>query len=569
MKKILLASTFLVVTIPAWAQNPQCPTRPPGDSTNACASTAFVQNAVGIWVLVGNDIHNTNSGSVNILQPQSAVTINQFPGVALNVLHGSLATPITAADVPTVVVSRVDNQSSATGDNSLGAAVVVNMQSSGTVQANGIVTKVIKTGASGDAVGLYSAVNQSGPNAAAYGVFQSVTALVPLAAAIGMQTSIGNFTNTDEAWSPTMIAPHYMALDLNYGASPVRYGGAAINIRSTAGQWDVGIAINQNNNIRTATMWDGGQAGTSYKDTGTHATAWADLSGTYGYGLRLAGTYSNSPIRIPSNAYITSRNNAGAADLNMIKTDASDNLVLLNGAATLTSASVLTATTFSGNATTSTTATNANNSAIVDDAATSATMNLVWVTSNTGNLPLKVTSSKFNVNPNSGLLSIPKFNTTATGSNLTGNNTFGGTITFSAQANIGTGPGFSHSTGNAFLLAGGTAGYAFNNNAGTVQLFGITNTGQLLFGSTAPTLSSCGTSPSVVGSLVSGTVTMGTGAPTGCVITFSTAFSAAPHCTVTWRATPLATQTYTVSTTAITTTQTATSSNLLDYTCSG
>lgn len=29
-----------------WAQNPTCPTRPFGDSTNACASTAFVQGAI-------------------------------------------------------------------------------------------------------------------------------------------------------------------------------------------------------------------------------------------------------------------------------------------------------------------------------------------------------------------------------------------------------------------------------------------------------------------------------------------------------------------------------------------
>lgn len=32
---------------PAAAQNPTCPTRPAGDNTNACASTAFVQNAAG------------------------------------------------------------------------------------------------------------------------------------------------------------------------------------------------------------------------------------------------------------------------------------------------------------------------------------------------------------------------------------------------------------------------------------------------------------------------------------------------------------------------------------------
>lgn len=48
MKKLLLATIALIfASSSAWAQNPVCPTRPFGDSTNACASTAFVQGAAG------------------------------------------------------------------------------------------------------------------------------------------------------------------------------------------------------------------------------------------------------------------------------------------------------------------------------------------------------------------------------------------------------------------------------------------------------------------------------------------------------------------------------------------
>lgn len=83
----------------------------------------------------------------------------------------------------------------------------------------------------------------------------------------------------------------------------------------------------------------------------------------------------------------------------------------------------------------------------------------------------------------------------------------------------------------------------------------------------APALTSCGTSPAIVGSDLAGQVTMGTGSPTGCVITFASAFTSAPFCTVTWQATPLASQSYAVSTTAITLTQTGTSSNVVNYTC--
>lgn len=87
-------------------------------------------------------------------------------------------------------------------------------------------------------------------------------------------------------------------------------------------------------------------------------------------------------------------------------------------------------------------------------------------------------------------------------------------------------------------------------------------------GASAPALTSCGTSPAISGDDKAGLVTMGTGTPTGCVITFATAYSAAPYCTVTWQ-TNIASMQYVVSATAITLTQTATSSNKVNYVCFG
>lgn len=84
---------------------------------------------------------------------------------------------------------------------------------------------------------------------------------------------------------------------------------------------------------------------------------------------------------------------------------------------------------------------------------------------------------------------------------------------------------------------------------------------------TAPALTTCGTTPAIIGTDVAGTVTMGTGSPTGCVITFNVAYVTAPHCVVTWIATPLASQSYATSATAITLTQTGTSSNVVKYAC--
>lgn len=111
----------------------------------------------------------------------------------------------------------------------------------------------------------------------------------------------------------------------------------------------------------------------------------------------------------------------------------------------------------------------------------------------------------------------------------------------------------------------------FNGTVGATTpstgVFTTTTTARLAGSSSAPALTSCGTSPAISGTDLAGTVTMGTGSPTGCVITFTATYTTAPHCVVTWRATPLASQSYTVSATAITLTQTGTDSNLVDYAC--
>lgn len=112
--------------------------------------------------------------------------------------------------------------------------------------------------------------------------------------------------------------------------------------------------------------------------------------------------------------------------------------------------------------------------------------------------------------------------------------------------------------------------FSISANAKVAQLGAPAgNKGPVHFGAiqqTAPALTSCGTSPAISGTDTSGEVTMGTGAPAGCVITFNVAYAAVPYCTVTWQAN-LASMQYTVSTTAITLVQTATSSNKVNYFC--
>lgn len=105
-----------------------------------------------------------------------------------------------------------------------------------------------------------------------------------------------------------------------------------------------------------------------------------------------------------------------------------------------------------------------------------------------------------------------------------------------------------------------TAGLAFGYTV-VADGIGLGNT-------TAPALTSCGTSPSISGTDMAGIVTMGSTA-TGCQITFNAVKSAVPVCVVTWIATPLASQSYVTNATGLSLTQTSTSGNKAQYICMG
>jgi hypothetical protein len=143
-----------------------------------------------------------------------------------------------------------------------------------------------------------------------------------------------------------------------------------------------------------------------------------------------------------------------------------------------------------------------------------------------------------------------------------------GIVTAAYAAQILSGPtsvdgSFTVNAPNATSLGGTLAvtGAATLNGA-------ISTPAHINTGATPPVLTACGTTPSITGSDTAGIVTMGTSA-TGCVITFATPYTGTPYCVVSWIATPLASQSYVTSNVAITTTQTSTSNNKLQYVCIG
>ncbi|MBI3678476.1 MAG: hypothetical protein HY243_17855 [Proteobacteria bacterium] len=141
-----------------------------------------------------------------------------------------------------------------------------------------------------------------------------------------------------------------------------------------------------------------------------------------------------------------------------------------------------------------------------------------------------------------------------------------GTVTYAGQSDTSTGIAVSND-GSVRLCSGGVE-MGTITNAGDQMMTVGNSSGRsgIKTRGTAATVSSCGTSPSISGTDLAGEVTVGTGTPTSCTISFTSTKTNAPYCVVSDQST-LASFTYTISTTAITITQTANSSNKIDYVC--
>jgi hypothetical protein len=111
-------------------------------------------------------------------------------------------------------------------------------------------------------------------------------------------------------------------------------------------------------------------------------------------------------------------------------------------------------------ASTATTATNATNIGITDDTSTNATMYPTWVTTTTGNLPAKTSSTKFSFNPSTGTLSATVFS--GAGTSLTGT---ASSLTAGAVANsLTAGTGLT-----ATATYNGSAAITFNATGSTIN----------------------------------------------------------------------------------------------------
>lgn len=109
-----------------------------------------------------------------------------------------------------------------------------------------------------------------------------------------------------------------------------------------------------------------------------------------------------------------------------------------------------------------------------------------------------------------------------------------------------------------FTIASSTDGF----------MMGLDKDSHQYTGGTAPVLSSCGTSPSIIGDDNTGEVTVGSVVATGCTITFTRPWANAPSCIISNQSMSITNaMTYSISTTALTVSQTGLTSAKLNYQC--
>lgn len=179
---------------------------------------------------------------------------------------------------------------------------------------------------------------------------------------------------------------------------------------------------------------------------------------------------------------------------------------------------------------------------------------------------------------NATKLDIPQ--STASSSKTTGALTVAGGLGISGDifgsslTAVGASSGFNvtrrDTSANAFVFYSSAGNFQFFSSATSTDVLVLLPSGHLSSAtSTTPSVSSCGTgSPAVVSGSTdnAGSVTVGTGTPTACTISFGSAWAAAPKCIV--GSNPqVAAFSWTVSTTQIVVTQTATSSNVINFHC--
>lgn len=350
MKKLLLALTFILFAQSAWAQgNPTCPTRPFGDNSNACASTAFVQAAiVGACTATGAFEVGTGASSqcstVAVSSAHVGATSDLYDfwiakagtpsGVLLSLQYGkggNLYTPLASNNIINLQ-SLIDSGASGSGLAWNGMAVDMQLQAGTRGTAVGGDFRAATNGTwsgiatDGGATGIFAKASVNG----AAGVFG------------GNSWAEANTTNSTAAvvsWEfDTNCAVNcgsktgVQIVDVSTSTGTVSGNSVALHFLNQIGAagWDYAITMDTGSGAQFPIKASGG--------------LWKAGGGTITNGIDFSTmTFSGGRWLISgNNQALGSYNNAGLAVKNLLKLDTSDLLNLYDGISTLSAAGLLT-----------------------------------------------------------------------------------------------------------------------------------------------------------------------------------------------------------------------------------
>lgn len=610
--KWLLAFAFAVVlSAPAIAQNPTCPTRAVGDSSNACASTAFVQNQIAASTRTKlptgttnfyADSSGTGCGGGGCSDSNSGLTPTTAKKTVLGALYEILNEydfTCTVAVQSTAKINMLANEINAGVPVHFGPHDFTGACAGGSVLVDGGGFTLQYDSASAGPIAAFFGpvfqiqstvlVNSLGPcvNVLEGGRIRFGTSVIFGNCGIGVQTKTGasaiflnnfnittgatmtGFINADEnstveftngttgtiASSPVytafMFAQKGSNISLNSVAWSGALGGGAKYVVTDSASITGGASSLPGTG---GTITSGGTVDSAATPVTAGGTGVATLTGlALGNGISAFSAYAGTSC---TNQFPRSLNASGVATCATVaNTDLANSTITVGTTAINLGSS---STTLAG-------LTSITNPLYIGGSGTTGTQLTLQTTSGNG-----TTDALAIKGGNNGATTFATF----AAANMAVNGTANAVGQFTSTQSLAY---FQMAGASATALFGlnGTTGLFQVNQSNALYQFTSSGGGdtaaiqtkKVRAGGSAPALTSCGTSPSISGGDLAGEVTMGTGSPSGCVITFNVAYTSAPYCVVTWQGNPLAVQSYTVSNTAITLTQTATSSDKVNYHC--
>ncbi len=325
----LIAVAFLLLASSAEAQNPQCPTRPAGDNTNACASTAFVQNSIstglfGNPTVPGVNLVGSNGTAITSMRSDAVLALDQAISPTWTSTH-TFSNSVSIFGSPSLLVPLIYNPYVLLPNyTSLLAFSSATKATSPEIGIQSIVTSAVGGGVPAGAfkiAGFFASTGSAG-TADLYGV----TGLCDLGASVSSSIqclaiegdlNVRNAHYGDTAGSPT----HPYTTNLYLASGGDHRATAAMMIAFETATGDAGYnrgIVMFGGKARLNSIEDYLEAGSSYF-----------MAGSYQYGVNMVNsTIVLGAMYMPNSSYLVWRNGANTDAIAAITLDGSNNILI-------------------------------------------------------------------------------------------------------------------------------------------------------------------------------------------------------------------------------------------------